>query len=311
MKSIIITGATCGIGYECALQIARIAPHEQIIIACRQPQAGQEVIQNIQKQTGHKNSICLPLDLESLASVRKFADYFAQQPNYKITALINNAGIQVITKTQYTKEGFESTFGVNHLASTYLTLLLLSFMDSQASITFTASGVHDTRQKTGIAHPVFKDAKELAYPTETTEKLNSVGQRRYSTSKLCNILTTYELQRRLAATNIRVNAFDPGLVPGTGLARTYSPFMRFVWRNVFPLLKYVVPNVNTAPVSGKRLANLAYADEYKDAKGKYFEGAKEIKSSADSYNQEYQARLWKSTIDLLPIEQNETSVSLI
>lgn len=310
MKSIIITGATSGIGFECAMQMAKIAPNEQIVIACRNQELGNKVIQNIKQKTGHKNIICMPLDLESLQSVREFAAQFSKQPN-KIIALINNAGIQNVAKTQFTKEGFESTFGVNHLASTYLTLLLLPFMDSNASITFTASGTHDPKQKTGMEPPIFKSAKELAYPAQTNEKLMTVGQRRYTTSKLCNILTTYELQRKLSETNIRVNAFDPGFVPGTGLARNYPPFLRFISNKILPVLRYFVPNVNTAPVSGKRLANLAYSDQYKNFKGKYFEGAKEIKSSTDSYNKEYQNILWTSTIDLLGIKQDETLVSLI
>ncbi|WP_299287166.1 SDR family NAD(P)-dependent oxidoreductase [uncultured Mucilaginibacter sp.] len=310
MESIIITGATSGIGFECAMQMAKIAPNDQIVIACRNLVSGNKVTQNIKQKTGHKNLICMLLDLESLQSVREFATQFSKQPNNKIIALINNAGIQNVAETQFTKEGFEVTFGVNHLATTYLTLLLLPLMDSNASITFTASGTHDPKQKTGMEPPIFKSASELAHPTETNEKRMAVGQRRYTTSKLCNILTTYELQRKLSETNIRVNAFDPGFVPGTGLARNYPPFLRFISNKILPVLRFFVHNVNTAPVSGKRLANLAYADQYKNYKGKYFEGAKEIKSSTDSYNKEYQDILWTSTIGLLKIKQDETSVQL-
>lgn len=310
MKSIIVTGATNGIGYECAIQIAAIALHDQIVIACRNAQAGIEVIRKIKQETGHQHVIALPLDLESLQSVREFTVLFSQQPYNKIIALIDNAGIQNVAATKLTKDGFENTFGVNHLASTFLTLLLLPLMDPEASITFTASGTHDPKQKTGMPAPFFQNARDLAYPTETEEKLLTVGQRRYTTSKLCNILTTYELQKRLSNTNVRVNAFDPGLVPGTGLARTYSPFLRFVSNYIFPVLRFVVPNVNTARVSGKRLANLAYATQYKAARGKYFEGMKEIKSSIDSYNEEYQNILWTSTIDLLGLKQSDTIVSL-
>lgn len=90
---------------------------------------------------------------------------------------------------------------------------------------------------------------------------------------------------------MRVNAFDPGMVPGTGLARTYSPVLRFVWNNVFPLLRFFMHNVNSAQNSGKRLADLAYLDEHKNVKGKYLEGTKEIQSSTDSYNADFQHQL--------------------
>ncbi|MEJ7740701.1 MAG: SDR family NAD(P)-dependent oxidoreductase [Chitinophagaceae bacterium] len=255
MNSVIITGATSGIGFECAMHTARIAPNEQIIIACRNLESGRNVVQSIERKTGHKNLLCLLLDLDSLESIRNFKEQFSKNENPCIIALINNVGIQNIGKTQFTKEGYESTFGVNHLASFYLTLLLLPFMDNNASITFTASGVHDK-------------------------------------------------------TNIRVNAFDPGLVPGTGLARTYSPLLRFVWKNVFPLLKYFVRNVNSPQDSGKRLANLAYSEKYRENKGKYFEGTKEIKSSTDSYNRDFQQMLWTTSVQFLGIKQQETSVTL-
>jgi len=145
--------------------------------------------------------ICLPLDLESLQSVREFKEHFGKT-NTKISTLINNAGLQNVDKTKYTKEGFEQTFGVNHLAPFYLTLLLIPYLAEDASITFTASGTHDPYQKSGMPAPEFKDAKLLAYPLETDEKQIKVGQRRYATSKLCNIMTTYELQRRLANTKL-------------------------------------------------------------------------------------------------------------
>ena len=309
MKSIIITGATSGIGYECAIQIAKLAINEQIILACRNLKTGNETIEVIKHKTGHKNIICLPLDLESLESIREFKKQF-EKTGTKISTLINNAGLQNVDKTKYTKDGIEQTFGVNHLAPFYLTLLLIPYLAEDASITFTASGTHDPDQKSGMPAPEFKEAKLLAYPVETDETKIKVGQRRYATSKLCNILTTYELQKRLANTKIRVNAFDPGLVPGTGLARNYPPVLKFISDYVFKALIVFVHNVNTAQNSGKRLANLAYSDKYKSAKGKYFEGEKEIKSSTDSYNKELQKNLWESSIELLGVTQNETSISL-
>lgn len=310
MRSIIITGANSGIGFECAMQMAKIAPNEQIILACRNTQAGEQAIQKIKQRTDHNHLICLPLDLASLRSIRDFKTAFSKLSNPVITALVNNAGLQIVGKTSYTIDGFESTFGTNHLGGFYLTLLLLPFIDDNGSITFTASGTHDPRQKTGMPAPEFKAPRSLAYPETDNDKSLTAGQRRYTTSKLCNILTVYELQRRLTGTTIRVNAFDPGFVPGTGLAKNYPPFLKFVSDHVLKILVLFHPQANTAKNSGKRLADLAYSAEYKHAKGKYFEGVKEIKSSADSYNEAYQSELWKSGIELTGIKQADTTVPL-
>jgi NAD(P)-dependent dehydrogenase (short-subunit alcohol dehydrogenase family) len=310
MKSIIITGATSGIGFECAIQMAKIAPNEQIILACRNTQAGNETIQKIKNKTNHQHLICLPLDLASLQSIKDFKYRFAKLANPVITSLINNAGLQNIGKTAYTNDGFETTFGTNHLGGFYLTLLLLPYIEQNGSITFTASDTHDPATKTGIEPPIYTSGKDLAFPKETKEKENIVGQRRYSTSKLCNVLSAYVLHEKLADKNIRVNAFDPGMVPGTGLARTYPPVLRFVWNNVMPILTYFKPNTNCAKKSGKRLANLAFNEEQKQLNGIYFSDGKVTTSSIDSYNKSYQAELWKSSIELTKIKQDETTVQL-
>src|SRR3989442_1396135 len=83
-----------------------------------------------------------------------------------------------------------------------------------------------------------RSARELAAGEgEPAEPDATAGRRRYTTSKLCNVLCTYELDRRLRSQGregISVNAYDPGLMPGTGLARNYSGLQRFVWRFVIP-----------------------------------------------------------------------------
>lgn len=197
MKSIIITGANSGIGFECAMQMAKIAPNEQIILACRNIKTGNEALQKIKQKTDHTNIICLPLDLSSLQSIRDFSIAFSKRSSSGISALINNAG-GIFNKLSYTKDGFEMTFGTNHLGGFCLTLLLLPFFLENGSITFTSSDTHDPSKKTGAEPPVYTSGKELAFPKETSEKTTlRIAQRRYSTSKLCNVLTTYILHEKL------------------------------------------------------------------------------------------------------------------
>ncbi|SDK34385.1 NAD(P)-dependent dehydrogenase, short-chain alcohol dehydrogenase family [Catalinimonas alkaloidigena] len=298
MNSIVITGATSGIGFECASRMAQIAKNEQIVIPARNIKAGKEVIEKIKDKTGHKNLTSLELDLASLQSIRNFSESFAKEKSNAISILINNAGVQNIGETQFTTDGFEQTFGVNHLGAFALTMQLLPFMKDDAHIIFTSSETHDPALKTPIEPPIYTSTQELAFPKETSEKQNIVGQRRYSTSKLCNIMTTYELQERLKHTNIRVNAYDPGLTPGTGLARTYTPVMRFLWKNVFPVLTLFKSNIHTPAQAGKHLANLAYCEKYKDLKGIYFSDGKVVRTSVDSYNKDFQKDLWSGSLEL-------------
>jgi NAD(P)-dependent dehydrogenase (short-subunit alcohol dehydrogenase family) len=310
MKSIIITGANSGIGFECALQMAKLAPNDQVILACRNVSSGNEAVLKIKRKTSHKNLVCLPVDLASLQSIRDFKTAFLRLPGQAITALINNAGLQNIGKTAYTKDGFEITFGTNHLGGFYLTLLLLPYIEKSGSITFTASDTHDPTTKTGIEPPEFTSGKELAFTKETSEKASIVGQRRYSTSKLCNVLTAYILHEKLADKNIRVNAFDPGLTPGTGLAKSYPAILRFMWKNIMPVMKYFRKNTNSPARSGSRLADLAFSKELNHLNGIYYSDGKITKSSADSYNKADQAELWKSSIELTGLRQQDTTIPL-
>ncbi len=302
MNSIIITGANTGIGFQCALKMAKLAPNEQIILACRNEQLGKDAVASIGKKTGHQYMKCLPLDLASLKSINEFTQIFSKEKHHQISTLVNNAGIQNVAETQYTEDGFELTFGVNHLGSFALTLLLLPFMNHNARITFVSSGTHDPSQKTGVPDAEHTHTKLLAYPEDTTEKALPVGQKRYATSKLCNIMTVYQLQKHLSGTNIHVNAFAPGLVPGTGLARNYPPFYKFISNYIFKVMIRFNPKMNSAKTSGENLANLAYSSDFERYNGKYFEGKKPIKSSEDSYNVSFQEDLWETSLELTGIE---------
>jgi hypothetical protein len=88
------------------------------------------------------------------------------------------------------------------------------------------------------------------------------------------------------------------MTPGTGLAKTYSPVMRFLWKNVFPVLTLVKSNIHTPAQAGRNLANLAYSEKYKDLKGIYFSDGKVVKTSVDSYNKDFQKSLWNGSLEL-------------
>ncbi len=306
--TVLITGGTLGLGYECALIIAEQCPHYQVLIASRSDKDNAALA--INQKTGHSNVEYLKLDLSSLANVRSFAADYAKKGYPPIKALVLNAGLQILT-LNYTEDKIESTFGINHVGHTLLFYLMSPYLAEDARILVTASGTHDPTQKSGLPDAIYNSAEELAQPTKETEKYE--GRQRYATSKLCNIMWTYALQRRLErlpGKKWTVNAFDPGLMPGTGLARDGGAILRFLWHNILPrtiwLLRLLIsPNIHLPRESGASLARLAVGEDVKGVTGKYYEGQKPIPSSKDSYVVEKQEDLWEWTVKRVAQDENE------
>ncbi|GKU24236.1 dehydrogenase/reductase [Clostridium folliculivorans] len=314
-KTIIITGGNSGLGYACAKNIAKIDKNNHVILACRNIAKANEAVNSLIKETNNNNITSLELDLASLESVRDFALQFSNSDYPPLYALVCNAGLIMVDKTYYTKDGFESTFGTNHLGHFLLANMLLGKMSDSGRIVFVSSGTHDPKQKTIVATPVYENARLLAFPKEMNqgESMLTVGQRRYSTSKLCNIYCAYELAERIQKQtnkNITVNAFNPGQMPGTGFSRTFPPIMRFITKNINYISTLFLPNVNTANKSGKALAALAINPEFNGITGKYFDGTREVKSSELSYNKENRQDLWKTSVELSKLNKSETILDL-
>lgn len=190
--TVLVTGGTTGVGYGCALSIAQQRPQYQVLIASRSDKDNAAV--SINQKTGHSNVEYLKLDLSSLAKVRSFAADYAQKGYPPIKGLVLNAGLQIL-ELDYTEDKIESTFAINHVGHALLFYLMSPYLAEEARILITASGTHDPAQKSGLPDAIYNSAEELAHPTKETERYE--GRQRYATSKLCNIVWTYALQRRL------------------------------------------------------------------------------------------------------------------
>ncbi len=145
--------------------------------------------------------------------------------------------------------------------------------------------------------PLYASAERLAHAdADPDEPIAKLGRRRYTTSKLCNVLFAYELDRRLRhdRREITVNVFDPGLMPGSGLARDYTGVQRLAWRFVLPLLR-VLPDVNSTQTSGRNLAALAGDECFAHVSGEYFLGLKAVGSSTESRDSAKAADLWATS----------------
>ncbi|CAA9445887.1 MAG: hypothetical protein AVDCRST_MAG64-4538, partial [uncultured Phycisphaerae bacterium] len=128
------------------------------------------------------------------------------------------------------------------------------------------------------------------------------GREAYSTSKLCNLLTATELARRFASAGDAVtsNAFDPGLMPGTGLARDANRVQRFAWHYVLPVLT-VLPGVRSTAASGRHLARLIDDPTLDDVTGRYFAGGREKQPSAAARDPTTASTLWRESAELVAL----------
>lgn len=317
-QTVVITGGNSGLGYACAHALLVASSPWHVVIACRDMTRAQTAVENLRQAAAPGAKVeAMKLDLGSLASVRTFSAELERRLNVgelpPLHGVVCNAAMQG-AKT-FTVDGFESTFGVSHLGHYLLINRLLPLLTKSARIAVVASGVHDPAElakvPSGSAMPVpaWNSTAALAKgelgPAAANDDESADRGRRYSTTKLANMYFTYGLASRLPE-GVTVNAFDPGLMPGTGLAREYTGLMKFMWNyvmpKILPLLRLlIVKNIHTPEESGAALSRLITDPALATTNGKYFEGLKEIRSSVDSYDKNNADELWQSSAILTGI----------
>ena len=299
-KTVIITGGNSGLGYYCAQAIAQSKQDWHIIIASRNLPRVEEAVQQLTAETNYSFIEGMTLDLASLASVRQFVQDFQTREHAPLHAIVCNAGVQIVSGTRYTENGFEMTFGVNHLGHFLLVNLLLPQLSERSRIVFVSSDTHNPETNTGMPHPNYQDANALAFPTGDDNQMDirTVGRVRYTTSKLCNLLCTYELSRRLQKqqSKMTVNAFNPGLMLDTKLSRDYSESERSALRAT--LSASTLGQSRDSQVMGSALARLILDPALDQVTGRYFDGLKEIRSSDESYDEHKAVELWETSVGL-------------
>ncbi|MFE5480573.1 SDR family NAD(P)-dependent oxidoreductase [Nocardia sp. NPDC056541] len=288
-RTIVITGGTSGLGYECARNLA-LDPRNTVVITGRDATRTRELAAAI-------GAHGMALDLSSRPSVGGFVAELVAADLPPLSGLVCNAGVQFTGRT-LTSDGMEATFATNHLGHLGLVIDLLAHFTAPARIIVVSSGTHDPDQFTGMPHPLRATARELAYPPPPTESAQRDGRRRYTTSKLANLQTAYHLARELAPRDITVNAFDPGLMPGTGLARNASAVQRLGWKTIARAL-VVLPGVRTPRGSGADLAWLVAAPDREGITGQYLVRRTPVRSSAASYDERVQHALYGDSLELL------------
>lgn len=284
-KTVIVTGANSGIGFETAIEIVK--RQANLILACRDIYRGTDAVKKIIDLSFNRNVKFRQLDLASLSSIRKFADIIKKEEQ-SLYGLVNNAGI-FWCPLQWTEDGFEANFGVNHLGHFLLTLLLLPLLDKNqdgSRLVTVASLMHMFGRI---------DIDDLNY-----EKKPYNFVRAYSASKLANVLFIKFLKQNLKSQNIKVFCVDPGIVH-SDIGRN-SAFMSSVWYKV--VLRPIVWLLFKDTRGGAQTTlHCLLSDKLKNENCYYFSECEPRYPWPSSDNDNAMNNLWKESLKLVNIKK--------
>jgi retinol dehydrogenase 12 len=263
-RTFLVTGANTGIGLATARNLA--SRGGRVHMASRSEQKGQAAVAAVAGTAGSDSVSFLHLDLADLASVRAAAQAYLALGE-PLHVLINSAG--VAGRRGLTKDGFELIFGVNHLGHfAFTTALLDCLISSQARIVNVASDAH--LQARGI------DFDRLRRPAR-----NPAAMHEYAVSKLCNVVFSQELARRLAGTGVTSYSLHPGVVASD------------IWRRVpWPVRPLLTRRMLTVDQGAQTSLYCATAPELAQVSGRYYEDCAEREPSPVA-TPELGAQLWR------------------
>jgi NAD(P)-dependent dehydrogenase (short-subunit alcohol dehydrogenase family) len=276
-KTILVTGATSGIGLEAAIVFAAAGAHT--IIVGRNPAKADAVLAQIKQRSGSANVEVLLCDFSSQDAIRRLATEFRSRYR-RLDVLVNNAGT-VHARRRLTADGIEATFAVNHLGYFLLTNLLrdLIVASAPARIVNVASTAH---------YRGTLDFDDLGF------EHGYAIMKAYARSKLANVLFTRELAKRLTGTGVTANAVHPGVVAThiwNGAPIWTRPFFAFAKRAFM-----------ISPAQGAAtIVYLATHPDMANVNGRYFEKNRPRAPSKPARNNELAARLWAESARLTGI----------
>ncbi|KAF5292429.1 hypothetical protein FQA39_LY13976 [Lamprigera yunnana] len=283
-KTVIVTGATSGIGKETALELAKRGA--RVILACRSVQKANETRDYIIKVARNPSVIVKQLDLSSQKSIREFAaDINKTEP--KLHVLIHNAGTAE-TKIKVTEDGLETTMATNHFGPFLLTHLLIELLKESAPsrIVVVASELYRL---------AFFNVNRLNPITALLPAHN------YYFSKYVNIYFTRELSRRLEGTNVTANCLHPGMVD-TG-----------IWRNIpapiiWPIMIVVKIFFKSSEQGSQTTIHCAVSEELENVTGKYFMDCKEWGLNNGAMNDSRAKKVWELSETFVNLEETDPKI---
>jgi NAD(P)-dependent dehydrogenase (short-subunit alcohol dehydrogenase family) len=273
-KRVLITGGTAGIGRITARELALAGA--TVIVVGRDPSKGRDTVAEIAAKAGGERAAFLQADLSTQAEVRRLAREISERWD-GLDVLLNNAGAMYRTRRE-SADGIEMTLAVNHLSYYLLSRLLFDRLKAAAParIVNVASGAH-------------RRARLRLDDIQSRRRYRPIEV--YANTKLCNILFTYELARRIEGSGVTANCLHPGFV-ATEIGPAHGVVPGLVWT--------LVTKVAALPPEegAKTSIHAAAAPELEGVNGKYFDKCRPVASSQASHDRETQRRLWDMSAEL-------------
>jgi NAD(P)-dependent dehydrogenase (short-subunit alcohol dehydrogenase family) len=288
-KVIVVTGGNSGVGFECCKELAK---HDNVhlILASRNKERVHEAAEQVRATAAASAQVEEGVvDLGSLKSVQDFSQRLRSR-GLQLSTLVCNGGVQYYTSKQTTEDGFEKTFGVNHLGHFLLVMLLRDCTERVVTI---GSETHDPAEHTGVPVPNVSDLSALARGYTPFNPLEA-----YSTSKLCNMNFAFELAQRFPG-QLQAMTYSPGLTPDAGLYRNMDPAML---EGIKQRSQHEHPDMlSTCKLSGAVLARVAFEDWSGEPwkNGMYVSIANPREPSAQAKDHVLAMALWDKCLELV------------
>jgi NAD(P)-dependent dehydrogenase (short-subunit alcohol dehydrogenase family) len=290
-KTVVITGANSGIGYETAATLAALGA--RVVITARDAVKGRAaaaaLVDRIGRDGWDPQVQLVVFDLADLSSVRRGAEEILDQEP-RIDVLVNNAGV-VLSERAETVDGYEATFATNHLGPFLLTNLLLSRLQGSAParIVNVASTAHTTARK------------GMPFDDLQTRHRHYRGLRVYGESKLANILFTLELGRRLEGSGVTANCLHPGTVrTGYGRGGDARGFLAFGIK--------IASGFFLSPAAGARTSvYLSSSPDVEGVTGQYFVKCRAKQPRRWARDADAAQRLWAQSEQLVGLSSAQAA----
>lgn len=276
-KTCLVTGATHGIGLVTARALA--ATGATVLLHGRDAELGDAVAADIARSSGNSAVRFVRADFMHLDEVRELAERLARLP--RLDVLINNAGL-IDAGRRCTAEGYDATFGVNHLAPFLLTTLLLGKLtqSAPARIVVVASEAHRRAR--------------LDFGDLMNTRVSFL--RAYERSKLANLLFMRALAPRLKGSGVTVNALHPGFVRSQLFRGFRGPLRVLLSTVLWPFMR--------SPRQGARTSiYLATSPEVEGKSGGYYRDCRRVEPSLAARSDEAAARLWSESVRLTALSR--------